>query len=54
MEWIAGLGRSGLEALSRFGRAGIILGRTLMAPPDWRGGRHSWFCSCSESECIRW
>lgn len=38
MEWIASLGRSGLEALSCIGRAGIILGRTLMAPPDWRGG----------------
>lgn len=38
MDSIARLGRAGLDALARFGRAGITLGRTLMAPPDWRDG----------------
>lgn len=38
MDWLAGLGRRGLDAMARFGRSGVILLRTLVAPPDWRTG----------------
>lgn len=38
LDLIARGGRRGLDAVARFGRAGITLGRTLTAPPDWRQG----------------
>lgn len=38
LEALARLGRWGVAGLASFGRAGVLLGQTLVAPPDWREG----------------